>query len=232
MVLLRKYFFVVQFKARGFDMVKKLVTMFMVLAMVMICGIPVFAANGDNVAALDSGTAATSEKPAEGNITEKNLQLVGQIIRDADAAINENGIVTIKKPEAAAVTTCKKSYTITGETSEKNVKVYLAKYNEEDKVYNLFENGDGESSWDIGTYGKFAKGISLSKGANKFKVVAIKVSDTVELKAEDIQVSKFTITYFEESVADRFVRNFKDGFLDLKDALDKSVISKLFPETK
>ena len=102
----------------------------------------------------------------------------------------------------------------------KSVRVYLAKYSEDEKAYQLFANSDGESSWDIGTYGKFAKGILLGKGTNKLKLVAFKASETEELKVGDIQVSKFTITYFEKNLKEKLIKGVQDGLSDFRKALE------------
>lgn len=232
----------IEIKARGFRMIKKLVTLVVALAMIIICGIPVFATNGDNAAlendkpkvtekvaekTIDKATDKATEKAAEVNIAEKNQQLINSIIKDSNT--NENELITIKKPEDATVTTCKESYTLSGETEKKSVRVYLAKYNEAEKEYMLFANSDDEKSWDIGSYGKFAKGIILSKGVNKFKLVALRVSETEELKAEDIQVSKFTITYLEKNLIDRISKSVQDGIKDFGEALRSIVSDKKAP---
>ena len=63
-------------------MMKKLVVLIVALAMIMICGIPVFATNED-IAALESN-ATKSTEATQPSIAEKNQQLVDDIIRSAD----------------------------------------------------------------------------------------------------------------------------------------------------
>lgn len=184
-------------------MLKKITGIILAFMILMVCGIQAYAANNDSA-----------------GIAEYNNKLINEVLRDAEVKENNNDIVNIKKPEDAAVTTCKESYTISGETSKKNVKVYLAKYDEDKQAYLPLENNDGESSWRIGTYGKFAKGILLSKGANKLKIIAVVASDSNKLTKDDIQVTKYTITYFEKSLADRLVKGIQDGITEFRNALD------------
>lgn len=184
-------------------MFKKLIGIITALMILLACGIQAYAAGDDSSA-----------------IAEYNSKQINSVIRDADTKDNNNGIIEIKKPDDSVITTFKESYTISGETSKKNVKVYLAKYDADKDAYVLFENSDGESSWNIGSYGKFAKGIQLSKGTNKFKIVAVVVSDSEKLSKDDIQVFKFTITYFEKSLADRLLKGIQDGITDFAKALN------------
>lgn len=188
---------------RGLAMFKKLIGIITALMILLTCGIQAYAAGDDSSA-----------------IEEYNSKQINSVIRDADTKDNNNGIIEIKKPDDSITTTFKESFTISGETSKKNVKVYLAKYDADKDTYMLFENNDEESSWNIGSYGKFAKGIQLSKGTNKFKIVAVVVSDSERLSKDDIQVFKFTITYFEKSLADRLLKGIQDGITDFAKALN------------
>ena len=187
-------------ETRGFAMFRKFIGIITALMIIMACGIQAYASGDDSIA-------------------EYNNKVINSVIRDVDTKDNNNGIIEIKKPDDSVTTTFKESYTISGETSKKNVKVYLAKYDADKDAYVLFENNDGESSWHIGSYGKFAKGIQLIKGTNKFKIVAVVVSDSERLSKDDVQVFKFTITYYEKSLADRLLKGIQDGISDFAQAL-------------
>lgn len=184
-------------------MFRKLVGVIIALTILTVCGIQTFAVSDDST-----------------DIAEYNSKVIHNVIRSADAKENDNGIIEVKKPDDKVVTTCKDTYTISGETSKKNVRVYLAKYNEDKDAYVLFDNLDGDSSWTIGSYGKFAKGIGLSKGTNKIKIVAVVASDSEKISVDDIQVNKFTITYFEKSLTDRLFKSIQDGLTDFYNALE------------
>lgn len=208
-------------------MARKVIGILVVIAILMISSLTVYADPNDQSGAVstqDASTVSTSDtgdktvpdagdkvtpdtgdkvvpgdKPENGTGSDYK-DLLDSLIKDGNAKESDQFLVTIRKPETDKISVSKKSYIITGTTEETDVKMFMAKLNEKTGEYEAFENTDGESSWEIGSFGMFAKEIVLTKGFNKIKMVAYRTSQEKGLKIEDVQVKYFTISLLDENI--------------------------------
>lgn len=213
-------------------MFKKIIGVLLITTIVLASSLAAYAGNADEAGSLpgagiqiqtdvndqtQSGADGQTQtdkslKDAEKEkILEENQNLLSELIADSGADETKQSIVKITKPDADKDSTYKKSYVLSGITDQTDVKVYLAKYNEVSKKYEAFANTDGESSWDIGSFGAFAKEVALTKGTNKLKIVAYRTSQEGKLNTEDIQINYFTVSLLDESIKDKIIK----GILDL-----------------
>jgi hypothetical protein len=230
-------------------MARKIIGILVVIAVLMASSLTVYAAPtegagtvSDTVKSVPEGNAdkntdknadKNTDKNADKNIdknadknadkkTESDLEsILNNVIKDGNAINTDQFLVTITKPDVEKLSLSYKSYSITGTTEQKDVRIFLAKYNDNTKEYEAFVNADGESSWDIGgKLSKFSKEIILKDGPNKIKIVAYRTSQEKELKLEDVQVNCFTISYLPVKVT-------TDPKILLKNAEDsiKSILS-------
>jgi hypothetical protein len=132
-----------------------------------------------------------------------------------DPEIVENGqiIVDITSPEKIEESTYSKEQPLSGTTKYNDVVVTIARYNEETKTYERIYNVDGNSSWKMGDNRLFTTTFRLNNGKNKIKVLAYRISQMGEAKAENIQVSAFEITLLKEEILQSIKRAASD-FVD------------------
>ena len=155
----------------------------------------------------DTGAAASGTAPSDtassgtvpGEDKENDAQkvfetMLADLISSSEAINTEDLYVTITKPENDTDSTYEKSYVIAGVALKSNVRICLAKFNEDKKIYEDFANTDGSSSWDVAEGNTFSKEISLTNGANKIKIVAYSTGTEGAIKQEDVQITSFTIS--------------------------------------
>lgn len=171
-------------------MFKKLLSILIVFAVIG-CQVIAAAANGEDADA----------------IVDADERALVRIIADADVEETDQFLVTITRPDGDE-TTFKKAYVIAGTTDESGIEVVLAMYNPETKAYEEFENTDGDSRWEIGSFGLFSKQVRLNEGANKLKIMAYKKSEKGSLElGTNLQVNYFTVTALNESIKNKIVNS-------------------------
>jgi len=114
-------------------------------------------------------------------------------------------LVTITRPEYDTDSTYKSSYVISGvsASTDTDITVVLQVYDKESESYVPMQNSDGESSWEIGSFGVFSKELQLTEGENKIRILAYKTSQN-DWKLKDIQANKFTVTLLKSGIKDIF----------------------------
>lgn len=168
-------------------MLRRLIVLLLIVTMFLASGMTVYAATDSNPGE-SAGEKASFDK------------MLADIIQDKDAEDTEQLLVTITMPEEKKEAAYEKSYLLTGIALKSDIRICLAKYNEETKAYEAFENTDGKSYWDVAAGNIFSKEILLEKGANKIKIVAYSTTDTSQIKKDDIQINSFTISLLDKSV--------------------------------
>jgi hypothetical protein len=149
-------------------------------------------------------TAAADGEDAAVDADEEALV---RIIADAGVKETDQFLVTITRPDGDE-TTFKKAYVIAGTTAESGIEVVLAMYNPETGNYEEFKNTDGDSRWEIGSFGLFSKQVRLNEGANKLKIMAYKKSEKGSLeRGTNLQVNYFTVTALNESIKNKIVNS-------------------------
>lgn len=91
-----------------------------------------------------------------------------------------------------------KSFIISGNTNEDNVKVELFILDRDEDRYVPFANVNGQTSWGIGSSGYFSKEVELwYRGENKLLIVAYRTTNSGIR-----QVNKFTVTVVNDNLTD------------------------------
>ncbi|NTV88946.1 MAG: hypothetical protein HGA22_01050 [Clostridiales bacterium] len=207
---------------------KRAAALLVVITIIMTFAIPAFAyktgesdnsvastTTAGNVYTEPSGTGGTA---VEGELPEEILAMLS----DKDTKTTDQFMLTITRPDEDTDSTYKKSYVISGDTLKtdyENVRVVLGTYDETTKSYKLMKNADGESSWDVGDYGAFAKEIILSKGANQIRILAYNTTETEEFSAENVQVCDFTVKLLDQNILTKVV-NSVINIIDLQNVFD------------
>lgn len=127
-------------------------------------------------------------------------------------------IVIITRPDDNE-STFRKSYIICGNTRKENIRVKLLILNKNTGTYELFNNSNGENSWDIGASGVFMKEIDLPyEGSNTIRIVAYdKYASKSLVAGKNLQISDFTITLLNNNIKN----NIKNRFVRFTDMLYK-----------
>lgn len=169
-------------------MYKKIIY-FLIVCLVLSVSMPVFA------------------NPEEESQDFLDKEILG-VVTNKDAEETEQFLVTITRPDGDEITH-RKSYVICGVANEdkipENLVVVLSVYNEETEEYELLENIDGESSWDVGSFGMFTKEVMLEEGANKIKIVVYDKSADKWQAGENLQINTFTVTVLKEGIRQKIV---------------------------
>jgi len=146
--------------------------------------------------------------------TEFDL-LFEKILKDPEIVENGPVIVEITSPENLKESTYVKNQPLSGTTKYNDVVVTIARYNEETNTYERIYNVDGNSSWKMGDNRLFTTKFELVLGTNKIKVLAYRLSEMDEAKAENIQVQVFEITLLKEKI----LQTIKRAASDLVDSI-------------
>lgn len=185
-------------------MLKKLVVFLLVATIFLALGAAAYASPFDTAPSGSSPSVTEPQQSPEEKAAEeakaKFNKMLSDILSDGNAINTDSLYVVITRPENDTDSTYEKSYVISG-VAKVNVRVCLAKYNEETREYKPFKNKDGKSVWDVAEGKAFSKEILLDKGANKIKIVAYSTADISTLKQGDLQVNSFTISMLEKSVS-------------------------------
>jgi len=180
---------------------KKLASLVLIISIILTYSISAFAApKGIKIYSNNNSTI-----PAE----------ISSMLRNPDTPQSSNQfLLTITRPDEDTESTYKKSYVISGDTWDtgyKDVRVVLGKYNPSTGKYELMQNADGESSWDVGSYGAFAKEIILTKGSNKIRILAYRTSDADKgYSSKNVQVCDFTVKLLDSSILSKVVNTVVD----------------------
>ena len=217
-------------------MFRRLIVILLVVTMFLASGMTAYAGSVDGDSSVASNEATTVTTPDEDAAieaqAEKDAQaafeaqvafdkMLADIIKDQEAVNTDQFLVNITMPETQTDSTYEKSYVISGIAIESDVRVCLAKYNEETKVYEALENTDGKSSWVVAKGNAFSKEILLSKesdGINKIKIVAYSTSGESVIEKNDIQVNSFTISLLNKTIK-TVIKDIKNGINDFKNNL-------------
>lgn len=194
-------------------MLKKFVCMLLVFSILSVFGMTVFAAPTDSPTVTPTATpTATPQVKAE-----KAADSLADVFKAADEETKQF-LVTITKPDKETDSTYKSSYVISGVSEKTGVTVVLQVYDADAGEYVSMENTDGESSWEIGSFGMFSKEIELKKGANAIKILAYKTPQKGAPEVKDIQVCKFTITLLDSGIKALFnqVADFTKGVFNIR----------------
>jgi hypothetical protein len=178
---------------------KKIFAIFIVCLVISI-SIPIFAAPDDD-SFLNENIVLDME---EDDLVVEEIE---RITAEKDTEDTEQFLLTITRPDGDEITP-RKSYVVCGVAEEKNPEdlvVVLSIYNESTEMYERFENIDGESSWEVGSFGMFTKEIMLKEGANKLKIVVYqKSADNLQVGV-NVQVNSFTVTVLKEGIKQKII---------------------------
>lgn len=152
---------------------------------------------------------SVSSIPVFAEQTEFDI-LFEKILADPEIVENGHAILEITSPEKVQESTYSKDQPLSGTTKHNDVVVTIARYNEETKKYERIENVDGNSSWKMGDNRLFSTTFRLLNGKNKIKVLAYRISQTGEAKAENIQVKVFEITLLKEEILQQIKKTASD----------------------
>lgn len=195
-------------------MVKKIVSMLLVLAVAASLGLNVFANNptGENNGTEDSVTTENvTDEGSAGEAEEPGISL-DFAISSASIKETEQFLAKITKPEGH-ITVFKKLYKICGYSSgtDTDVEVVLTIFNSDTQKYEEFRNTDGDSRWGIGSFGVFSKEVELKEDTNRLKIIVYKKSEADNLKpGVNLQVNYYTVTVRNESLKDLIVKSVVD----------------------
>lgn len=106
-----------------------------------------------------------------------------EVIASVDLEETDQFLVTLTKPDPIVFekTNMLSGFTVNEEIAlSGDIIVILAKYNEETGLYEEFKNAEGESRWNMGLFGLFAKEIELKEGINKLKVIIFKMPKSLK----------------------------------------------------
>ena len=100
---------------------------------------------------------------------------------------------------------------------EEPIIVFIARYDAETGEYAGFTDIDGEGRWTVGANGVFTRSILLEEGENQFAIAActagaIEAAQTEGrlIRADELQIIKFTILYRSQNVAEKISELFKE----------------------
>ncbi len=141
-----------------------------------------------------------------GNSNSGFRDLFDGLLTEGTAVNDGQVILEITSPDKDKDSTYRKSYIISGNTKYDDVVITIAKYNEATGKYELLQNTDGESSWEIGAFRLTSKEIILTKGTNKIKIMAHRTSQMAKASRDDIQINCFTIELLNESIIGKVTR--------------------------
>ena len=179
-------------------MFKKFIAVLLVLIIIAISSIGAFAITSEG--AVTTGGAIDAKVNDFQNVIENTLE-------QGEAVNNDETIMTITSPDEDKDSTYIKSYILSGNSRHNDVKIIIARYNEDTNTYERMENTDGESSWDIGDFRLFSKEIILNPGTNKIMIMSYRTSN---LEETGLQVNCFTIELLDESIIGKVIRRAKD----------------------
>ena len=169
----------------------------------------------ENDNAVGSGIAGDESTSSEGDTGTDNSadksdsgfrDLFDGLLTEGTAVNDGQVILEITSPDKDKDSTYRKSYIISGNTKYDDVVITIAKYNEDTGKYELMQNTDGESSWEIGAFRLTSKEIVLTKGTNKIKIMAHRTSQMAKASRADIQINCFTIELLNESIIGKVTR--------------------------
>lgn len=184
-------------------MLKKLVCLLLTVIMVLSLSISVFADPTAGGPAVTPSATPSAEEKARAEEAAK----LGKVI-DSESEETEEIFVDITRPDDVnTLSLTKSTYVITGVVKSKDytdVTVVLQVYDEDTGDYIPLENTDGESRWEIGSFGMFSKEIKLKEGPNQIRLLIYRSSQFDNLTAEDVQIDKFTITLLKSGVKEIF----------------------------
>lgn len=158
-----------------------------------------------------SSSNSESSSAEEAAIVAKRAEfekLFKAVLQEAEAKDNGEGIIEIISPEAPeySIYEDKKLCILSGKSKYDDVVITIAKYNKDTKIYELMKNTDGYSSWRISDFLMFSKGIELTSGINKIKIIAYRISLMEDAKLENIQVNCFKIDVLKESILKKVIK--------------------------
>lgn len=157
----------------------------------------------------DGGSRSVDRIPTDFDI------LFEKVLKNAEIPEKSPVIVEITSPENIEESTYSKDQPLSGTSKYNDVVVTIARYNEETKAYERIYNVDGNSSWKMGDNRLFTTAFRLNNGKNKIKVLAYRISQMDEAKAENIQVAVFDITLLKEEI----LQSIKRAANDLVDSI-------------
>lgn len=195
-------------------MFRRLVVLLLIVSIFLAFGVTAYAGSADG----ESPEATTPEGNAASEAQAAFDKMLADVIKDSEAVNTDKFLVTFTKPESEKAAAYEKSYLFAGMAKESDVRICLAKYNEETKVYEALTNLDGDSYWDVAKGTAFAKEIPLSKGENKIKIVVYSTTDTSTVKQEDVQISSFTISSLDKNlvtIVKDTINSIKAGITDI-----------------
>ena len=182
-------------------MLKKLICTLLVFTIISVFGMTAFAAPPEG--ATTTPTASVQVTPSFTPSVETKMSTS---LEDVLMEVNDDTKqfwVTITRPDSDTDSTYKSSYVISGVSDYTDVTVVLQVYDEESESYVPMENTDGESTWEIGSFGVFSKEVQLAEGENKIRILAYSTSQN-DWTVDDIQVNKFTVTLLKSGIKDLF----------------------------
>lgn len=187
-------------------MFRRLIVILLVVSLFLASGMTAYAGSVDGdtaVAPTESTTVTATADDTKSDAQVAFEKMLADIIKDQEAVNTDQFLVNITMPDKEKPSTYEKSYVISGIALKSDIRVCLAKYNEETKVYEALENADGNSSWVVAKGSAFSKEILLSKdngGINKIKIVAYTTSGETVVEKGDIQVNSYTISLLDKSI--------------------------------
>jgi hypothetical protein len=202
-------------------MFKKLVGVLLIIFILSMCGLNAFADPTNETTPTDVGKQDTTVDDSDKDVPKVT---VDDILNEALQQESGNGkkIVSISKPEDDKDSTYKKTYVISGVTDYDDVKIVLTKYDSDEKKYVPLKDEDGKYKWDVGSFGAFAREITLTKGANKIRLLAYHIQKEDELKLDDVQIKDLTITLLNETIKDKVINTFVTIKEQIKNAFEKN----------
>lgn len=196
------------------SMFRRIITFLLVVSMFLAFGMTAYAGSADSSSSEAATATAASDEDKAKEAQAAFEKMLADIIKDGEAVNTDQFLVKITRPDNEKDSTYEKSYVVSGIALKSDVKVFLAKYNEETKVYEAFKNTDDESSWDVAEGSAFSKEILLSRGVNKIKIVAYNKENGSLVKKDEIQVNSFTILLLDKSIKE-IIRNTINTITDL-----------------
>lgn len=186
-------------------MFKKLMGFFVFAMLVMGCWFSTYANGTTDVYIVNSINDAENEEVNKEDI----------LFKDKEVEDTEQFLVTITRPEGDE-STFRKSYIVCGNSVAEKITVKLYMYSEENQNFELFENTEGESSWEIGFSGFFVKEIELPNiGANRIRIAAFKSDGEELILGENAQLNTFTVTLLDNEVKN----SMRNGFININQML-------------
>jgi len=182
-------------------MLKKLICTLLVFTIILVFGMTAFAAPTESATTTPAATMQVTPSFTPSVETEVSTSLEDILMEVTDDT--KQWLVTITRPDSDTDSTYKSSYVISGVSDYTDVTVVLQVYDEESESYVPMENTDGESTWEIGSFGVFSKELQLTEGENKIRILAYRTSQN-DWKVDDIQVNKFTVTLLKSGIKDLF----------------------------